>query len=229
MSRYVIRVAVAILTFLAGIALFWPFKLIQRVETALVDRFYNVVNDHDVRPISLTFDSATDANEIYRVLIHDQLISRKEIKLIVLWAETTSYKNLVYDSQPEWKHPEAFQKLVKEGMPEAESQTLDNYLLRNRAPEQLKVWDLDVNYALVSRSELPHDDVVKFWSRYYEKFPTSSRLISFSNVGFNNQHDQAFVYVDQVCGGLCGGGGYVLLKKVNGKWEIQNELVLFVA
>jgi hypothetical protein len=227
MSRYGIRVIVAILTFSIGIAFFWPLKVIQRLETALVDRFYNVVNDHDVRPLSLTFDSATDANEIYRVLIHDQLTAKKEINFIVLWAETTSYNNLVDDSQPEWKHAEAFHKMVKEGMPEAESQTLDNYLLRNKASEQLKVWNLDVNYALVSKSELPNDD--HFWVRYYEKFPKSSRLISFSNVGFNNQHDQAFVYVDQVCGGLCGGGGYVLLQKVNGKWEISKDMVLFIS
>ena len=228
MSRYGIRLTVAILTFLTGIALFWPLKLIQRLETALVDRFYNVVSDHDVRPISLTFDSATDANEIYRLLIHDQLTSSREVKLILLWAETTSYNNLTDDSQPEWKHPEEFHKLVKEAMPEAEPQTLDNYLLRNRDPEQLKVWNLDVNYALVTKNELP-DDVLEFWRGYYEKFPSSSRLIFFSNVGFNNKHDQAFVFVSHACGGLCGGGGYVLLKKVNGKWEIQNHQGLFVS
>jgi hypothetical protein len=226
MLRHGIRVAVAILTFSIGIAIFWPLRLVQRLETALVDRFYGVVTDHDLRPISLNFDAATDSNEIYRLLIQDQLKSREELKFIVLWAETTTYNMLVDDSQPEWKHPEAFHNMVKEGMPEADAQTLDNYLLRNTSPEQLKIWNPGVNYALVTESDLPDDH---FWASCYEKFPTPSILITFSNVGFNNQHDQAFVYMTQACGGLCGGGGYVLLKKVNGKWEISKELGLFVS
>ena len=227
MSRHGIRVAIAILTFSIGIAFFWPLKLIKHLESALVDRFYNVVSDHDLRPISLTFDSATDANEIYRVLIHEQLTSKRPVKFVVLWAETTTYNMVVDDSQPEWKHPEAFHNMVKAAMPEAESQTLENYLLRNTSPEQLKVWNLDIDYALITESEFPDDG--KFWLRFSERFPNYSRLISFSNVGFNNQHDQALVYVTQACGGLCGGGGYVLLKKINGKWEIQNEQTLWIS
>jgi len=227
MPRHGIRVAVAILTFSVGIAIFWPLKLVHRLEAALVDRFYGGVNDHDLRPISLNFDSATDSNEIYRLLIHEQLTAKQEVKFIVLWAETTTYNMLVDDSQPEWKHPEAFHNMVKEAMPEAEVQTVDNYLLRNTSPEQLRIWNPGVNYALVTESELPEDN--HFWARYHEKFPQPSRLITFSNVGFNNQHDQALVYMTQACGGLCGGGGYVLLKKVNGKWEISKELGLFVS
>ena len=227
MPRYGIRVAIAILTFSIGIAVFWPLKLITHLQSALVDRFYNVVSDHDLRPISLTFDSATDANEIYRLLIQDQLKSKRPVKFVVLWAETTTYNMVVDDSQPEWKHAEAFHNMVKAAMPEAESQTLDNYLLRNTSPEQLKVWNLDIDYALLSKSEFPDDD--NFWLRFSQRFPNSSSLLSFSNVGFNDQHDQALVYVTRTCGGLCGGGGYVLLKKVNGKWEIQNEQTIWIS
>jgi hypothetical protein len=50
MLRHGIRVGVAILTFTIGVAIFWPLQLIQRLETALVDRFYGI-SDHDLRPI----------------------------------------------------------------------------------------------------------------------------------------------------------------------------------
>ena len=228
MLRHGIRVAVAILTFSIGLAIFWPLRLIQRFETALVDRFYDI-DDHDLRPISLTVDSATDANEIYRLLIHEQIKSNDEVKLMVLEAETTSFVMVEDNSlEPEWKHPTAFHKMLKETMPDAESQTLDNYLLRNETPELLKVWNLDVKHVLVTRSDLP-DSLGDFWGEFAKKFPNSAGLISFSKVGFNNQHDQALVYVGLSCGWLCGEGKYVLLKKVNGKWAIQKEQSLWVS
>ena len=45
MLRHGIRVGVAILTFSIGVAIFWPLQLIQRLETALVDRFYDISDD----------------------------------------------------------------------------------------------------------------------------------------------------------------------------------------
>lgn len=55
-------------------------------------------------------------------------------------------------------------------------------------------------------------DTDKFVSGYYV----------FSNVGFNLAGDQALFYVDHICG-LCGGGRYVLMQKVDGTWKVVEE------
>jgi hypothetical protein len=43
-----------------------------------------------------------------------------------------------------------------------------------------------------------------------------------SDVGFNRNHTQAVFYIDHFCG-LCGGGRYVRMAKIDGAWHIQGE------
>ena len=114
-------------------------------------------------------------------------------------------------------------------MPEAEVQTLDNYLLSNKSMQELKVWNLGVNYLIVGRRDLPDSNFENFWDQFYRRYPNSSGILFFSKVGFNDRHDQAFLYAGRSCGGLCGGGEYVLLNKVNGEWVISKEQGLWVS
>src|SRR5262249_18740416 len=44
-----------------------------------------------------------------------------------------------------------------------------------------------------------------------------------SHVGLNVKATEALFYVDHFCGGLCGGGEYVLMRKVNGVWHIAGR------
>ncbi len=222
MLRHGLRVAVAILTFSIGIAIFWPLRLIQRLETALVDRFY----DYDLQPVNVTFDPANEANEIYRLLIHQQFTLNGDAKLIVIRSETRSFAPFKDDSlEPE--SDTAFHKLVKGSMPETESQTVDDYLLRNETPEQLKLWNPGINYVLVTNSDLPRTG--NFWGEFEKKFPNSAGILTFSNIGFNQHYDQALVYVAHSCGDLCGEGDFVLLRKVNGRWEVFKAQNLWVS
>ena len=223
-----VRVVVAIITFTIGIALVRMLELIPHFETALADRFV-VVNETDLGPVCLV-DPAVDANEIYRLLIHEKFTSDREVELIVLQAQTTPY--VMYEDESSRMRsglPQTFQQRINEIMPEAQPQTLDNYLARNMTSEQLTVVELGDYYVLFKNSDLHDEGLEDFWTEFYQKYPNSSGLIFFSNVGFNVQRDQAFVYAGQSCGGLCGSGEYVLLSKVNGKWEIRNETVLWVS
>jgi hypothetical protein len=43
--------------------------------------------------------------------------------------------------------------------------------------------------------------------------------VELSAVGFNSAHSEAFFRADHFCG-LCGGGGYVLMTKINGEWRV---------
>jgi hypothetical protein len=50
-------------------------------------------------------------------------------------------------------------------------------------------------------------------------FPGNCGYVELSAVGFDSAHSEAFFRADHFCG-LCGGGGYVLMSKSNGKWRV---------
>jgi len=57
---------------------------------------------------------------------------------------------------------------------------------------------------------------------FQKKFPHNLGLIILSGVGFNPTRTQAVFYIDHFCG-LCGGGRYVLMEKINGSWRVRDE------
>ncbi len=52
------------------------------------------------------------------------------------------------------------------------------------------------------------------------RFPNNIGHFVVSHVGMNLNKTEALLYVDHFCGGLCGGGSYVLMRKVNGAWYV---------
>jgi hypothetical protein len=61
-----------------------------------------------------------------------------------------------------------------------------------------------------------------FSSEFQKRFPNNMGLIALSGVGFNPNRTQAVFYVDHFCG-LCGGGRYVLMEKIEGSWRVRDE------
>ena len=57
---------------------------------------------------------------------------------------------------------------------------------------------------------------------FQKEFPHNQGLIALSGVGFNRTRTQAMFYVDHFCG-LCGGGRYVLMAKIDGAWHVREE------
>lgn len=50
-----------------------------------------------------------------------------------------------------------------------------------------------------------------------------SGYFTLSGVGFNPSRTQAIFYIEHTCGGLCGGGWYVLMEKVGDAWQVRDE------
>jgi hypothetical protein len=68
---------------------------------------------------------------------------------------------------------------------------------------------------LASMSEIEATD-------FQQRFPHNMGYIAISGVGFNRDQTQAVFYIDHFCG-LCGGGRYVTMEKVNGSWHVREE------
>jgi hypothetical protein len=82
---------------------------------------------------------------------------------------------------------------------------------------------------LLPKFQLPGFAKVAFTARldhfspeFQTHFPHNQGIIVFSGVGFNRDRTQAVFYVDHFCG-LCGGGGYVLMGKIDGAWRVEDE------
>ena len=75
-----------------------------------------------------------------------------------------------------------------------------------------------VTPVFVSRKELERTEPNDFQTR----FPNNFGYIAVSHIGFNLSKSEAIFYIDHFCG-LCGGGGYVVMRKVNGQWRVADQ------
>jgi len=93
-----------------------------------------------------------------------------------------------------------------------------SYLLRNLLSTRISpkfVLPSRADLALTSESDYGSPD-------FQKKYPRNVGLVVLSGVGFNPTRTQAVFYIDHFCG-LCGGGRYVFMEKLDGAWLVQEE------
>jgi hypothetical protein len=166
----------------------------------------------------------TDAE--YRVLsayIAGKFVGQERVRQIVIFNETL-------------KGAEAPQGIVDlnkvPGLNTVHSQVYRAFLDANLHPGSFhRSFTLPIPYQIVASSEMrttfgtPGDT----WGRYYEKYPNSAGLLRLSRVGFNSDGNQAALYVSNYCGGLCGGGYFVIMEKVDSNWKVVQEVQVWVS
>jgi hypothetical protein len=104
-----------------------------------------------------------------------------------------------------------------------QTSTRASYLLRNLFQTRIRpkfVLPSRATAALASQSDIQSH----FYGspEFQKKFPHNLGFITLSGVGFNPTRTQAVFYIDHFCG-LCGGGRYVLMEKINGSWRVLDE------
>jgi hypothetical protein len=85
-----------------------------------------------------------------------------------------------------------------------------------------------VDFVVVSRSELERGQPGDFERR----FPNNMGYFAVSQPGLNFSKTEAILYIDHGCvraGDLCGGGGYILMRKVNGVWCVVDQFSTWVS
>jgi hypothetical protein len=93
-----------------------------------------------------------------------------------------------------------------------------SYLVRNLFQTRILP-----KFVLPSRATVAFASQSDYGSPEFQKrFPHNLGFIVLSGVGFNPARTQAVFYIDHFCG-LCGGGRYVLMEKVNGAWLVRDE------
>lgn len=94
----------------------------------------------------------------------------------------------------------------------------------------------DLPYTLMSATEIDRlfytaawDERAKNWDTFHKEHPGVIGYNAFSNVGLNATRDKALVYFVHWCGGSCGTGHYLVLKKTDGKWRVEQRAEMWIS
>ena len=113
-------------------------------------------------------------------------------------------------------------------------QTLEDYVRRNRTNVSVrKSFKLNVKFQIVPYKRIEGlFDMVELeddWKTFYRRYPRSNGYMRLSRVGFNQTLDEALLSTAWMSGSLSGEGGYVLLRKKDGRWNIATSVVTWVS
>ena len=135
------------------------------------------------------------------------------------------------EAQNAWKSNEFRRSLLFDRRPsfsESSSVTRDSFILSNIFPTNIKATlglPNRAQFFLIGRKELEEPRPNDFQTR----FPNNWGYFVISHIGLNLNKTEAILYIDHFCGGLCGGGGYFLMRKVNGIWRVVDQHVSWMS
>jgi hypothetical protein len=150
------------------------------------------------------FGSGDEYDVYYTVLINSNKYSQKYV---------------IADSSVVWDVSHSIDYL-KESMPALEDETLNNFILINKAQVKLKNIPRTDDWCFL----IAYDNA-RNWDDIY---PAADALLHVSRVGFNSQKDQALVYISFYYAPLAGSGNLILLEKDSG-WVIRQSLMLWIS
>lgn len=230
--RRVLNPTVALITFFVGISTA-AIRLNNPTRQSYAPAIESFVMS--AAPAAAQSNPETEKYAVYSALIKDMYVN-EGVKLLVI--ETThecaksSEANKVSGEKAEQERREEESAEVKR-FPGLERETIHDFLIRADECQPLsRQFDLPVSYVLVTDKEVERffrKDGVGGWKRFYEEYPNSSGIISFSNVGFNPEMTQAYVTTSNGCGGLCGAGYDVFLTKKEGVWKVTSKNMTWVS
>ena len=110
--------------------------------------------------------------------------------------------------------------------------TLESFRARNATAQILRA-DMQVGGAYTLLSQTARNQIFSQnqsgWDIFYYRYPQAPGLTTFSKVGFNANLDQALVYMGTQSNWTVGTGYYLFLKKVNGTWSIDQQVMIWVS
>jgi hypothetical protein len=110
--------------------------------------------------------------------------------------------------------------------------TLDSFRARNATAQILRA-DMQLGNPYTLLSQTARNQIFSQnqsgWDIFYGRYPQAPGITTFSKVGFDANLDQALVYLGTQSNWLAGAGYYLLLKKVNGTWQIDQQVMIWVS
>jgi hypothetical protein len=73
------------------------------------------------------------------------------------------------------------------------------------------------------------DDLGKAWDDFYRRYRGSRGFMQVGVPAISDDGNEAFIHYSHACGGLCGTGWLVYLRRVDGKWKIEHQVMLWIS
>jgi hypothetical protein len=134
------------------------------------------------------------------------------------------------------KEPAGEGSWLRKFLPDLSEETLADFLAKNRKPHPVEPHftlggQLDcLSTEDLERIFLPDDTTAQAgWDRFYELYPQSEGIVSFSRVGFDANVTQALVYTAQSRDALYGRGTYWLCVKSGERWAVLQSNTAWVS
>jgi hypothetical protein len=121
---------------------------------------------------------------------------------------------------------------VLQNLHDVAAETADSFRERNSESTSLRAdLDLGAPYSLLSRADMSamFSQNQDGWQIFYGRYPDAPGITTVSRVGFNLSLDQALVYIGTQSHYLAGAGYYLLLKKVNDVWVIDQQVMTWIS
>ncbi len=119
---------------------------------------------------------------------------------------------------------------IKEAVPDIAQDMLENFAAVNKQEYPLKDSFTGIRCVLISDKKL--DEIFSSqggWDTFYAYYPNSQGQMTLSRVGFNRNMDQALLYVGNQSHGRSGAGYFVVLEKIDGRWNIKNKMMFWIS
>lgn len=126
---------------------------------------------------------------------------------------------------------ETYQHVI-ESLLHLSADTLSDFKDRNGQSYPLKAsMILERRYILLSEKDKQELFQVNQsgWDVFYNRYPEAPGIITISRVGFNEQMDQALVYLGIQSHWLAGSGNFYLLNKIDGKWVVDQQVMTWIS
>lgn len=218
MPHKTFRAAATATTFMLGLAVVWLSGLLPPLETRLADW---LVPDSEatVAPVKLVSREGSDAEQVYATVLREMFGGNGPLVVIASEAGGEMHCDTGYDL-----------RVLDEIGTGAE--TMSDYCRSKPSTKLTRLPDVAAKQVFLSYeaySKMFEGRGPNGWPGFYEKYPGSSGFISLSTIGFNGAGDEALLYASKSCGGLCGDGWYVLLRKGPDGWYIHKKKMMWVS
>lgn len=232
MRKLFLNPAVAVVTFSVGVSAVALRLLTQQsfFRTTEVSAVFL-----SAAPASINADPEKEKYAVYSAVIKEMYLGQ-ESKLLVV--ERDNYCQQTPEGEKVDEKIEDMRRQMEEDafsrLPALKAETINDFHARAKECHPLEgQFDIPIKYQLISSRDLDSlfhvGEIEGGWSRFYKKYPGSSGVISFSNVGFNSEMNQALVSTSRGCGGLCGAGYFVILAKEQGVWKVGSKIMTWVS
>lgn len=170
---------------------------------------------------SATPDATMEEERVYASLVN-ALYSSSSL-LVIMDQTQTSVLGLADETT--YQH-------VEDSLKNLSADTMQNFRTNNAATQTLRAsMVLSVQYILFSQKDRQELFQINQsgWDVFYNRYPDAPGIITFSKAGFNKTMDQALVYLGIQSNWLAGAGNFYLMKKVDGKWMIDEQVMSWIS